>query len=386
MIRRAALLLALLLAAAAARAATVAETAARAAADLQDAIAALEAATGARDRVAALTTTIRAYERGLVATREALRQARLRETALSLQMEAKRDRVSRLLGVLGRMEADPAPLLLLHPAGPLGTVRSGMMLADMTPALQAEVEALRAEVAEMRDLRALQAAAGGTLTAGLRAAQDARTALSRAISDRTDLPRRFTEDPEALRGLLDSADTLDAFAAGLVPAPGDGGGAASFAQARGRLPLPVLGTLLRRPGEADAAGVRRPGITLAVQPRALVTAPWPATIRYRGPLLDYGNVMILEPGDGYLLVLAGLATVYGETGEVVEAGAPLGLMGGSEPGTGDFPVSAGNGDGARDSETLYLELRQGAEPVDPQEWFDATAVPQRPRPRGLAEE
>jgi len=116
--------------------------------------------------------------------------------------------------------------------------------------------------------------------------------------------------------------------------------------------------------------VRRPGILIAARPQALVTAPWPATIRYRGPLLDYGNVMILEPGAGYLLVLAGLGTVYGETGEVVAAGAPLGLMGG-EPRPAGPAASGGEGAGARDTETLYLELRQGAEPVDPADWFEA---------------
>ncbi|MFN3327202.1 MAG: murein hydrolase activator EnvC family protein, partial [Bryobacteraceae bacterium] len=174
--------------------------------------------------------------------------------------------------------------------------------------------ALKDELAELAELRALQVSAGETLEVGLAAAQTARTELSKAISERTELPRRFTEDPEALRGLLESADTLDAFAAGLSP---DAGAGTSFADQKGRLPLPVLGSVLRRPGEADATGARRPGVTLATQSRALVTAPFPATIRYRGPLLDYGNVMILEPGDGYLLVLAGLDVLYGEVGEVV---------------------------------------------------------------------
>ena len=60
----------------------------------------------------------------------------------------------------------------------------------------------------------------------------------------------------------------------------------------------------------------------------MVISPWAATIRYTGPLLDYGNVMILEPGGGYLLVLAGLEQVYGTVGDVVARGAALGLMGG----------------------------------------------------------
>lgn len=351
---------------------TVAEQAARAASDLQAAVTALDQATASRDRVAALSQTIRAYEQGLSALRGALREARLRETTLTRQFEAKRDRIAQLLGVLARMEANPAPLLLLHPEGPLGTVRSGMMLADVTPALQAEAQTLRAELQELTDLRLLQQSAGDTLTTGLAAAQSARTALSQAISDRTDLPKRFIEDPVALRGLLESADTLDAFAEGLALNVDDRQDQ-TFSAAKGTLPLPVLGTLLRRPDEADAAGIRRPGLTLATQGRALVTAPWPATIRYRGPLLDYGNVMILEPGDGYLLVLAGLHTVYGEVGEVVAAGAPLGLMGGTEPGSSEFTAAATDGSGPRDTETLYMELRQGASPVDPMDWFAATA-------------
>jgi murein hydrolase activator len=363
MIRTLALLLALTHAA---KAEDVAARAAAAAADLQTAVAALELATGSRDRVAALTQTIRAYENGLAAMREALRQASIRESALTLQFEAKRDDVAALLGVLSQMETQPGPLLLLHPTGPLGTVRSGMMLADITPALQSQANALKSELQELQDLRALQTAAGETLQSGLGAAQSARTALSQAISDRTTLPRRFTEDPAVLRGLLQSADTLQAFASGLAITDA---GTTDFAETKGTLPLPALGTLIRRPNEADAAGVRRPGLTLATRAQALVTAPHAATIRYMGPLLDYGNVMILEPGGGYLMVLTGLETVYGDVGEVVASGAPLGLMGGGDTTKDAFLTTTQNDGGARETETLYVELRQGPDPIDPTEWF-----------------
>lgn len=367
MIRAAALVLMLT---APLRAETVAEQAAGASAKLQTAVAALEAATEARNRVAALSQTIRAYEEGLAALRGALREAALREATLTHAFDAKRDGIGRLLGVLATMEANPGPLLLLHPDGALGTARSGMILADVTPALQAEALMLKAELQELADLRSLQVSAGKTLQAGLAAAQTARTELSQAISDRTDLPLRFNDDPESLRMLLESADTLDAFALGLSP---DEEAGTSFAAEKGRLRLPALGKILRKPDEADAAGVRRPGITFATQARALITSPWPATIRYRGPLLDYGNVMIVEPGDGYLLVLAGLDVLYGEVGEVVSAGAPLGLMGGAAAATEEFMTPPADGSGGRDTETLYMELRQGAQPVDPMPWFQATA-------------
>lgn len=353
---------------------SVAEQAGEAARNLQAAVTALDAAREARDRVAALTQTIAAYDEGLGALRESLRQAQIREAGLELQFEAKRDRVAQLIGVLSRLESDPAPLMLLHPSGPLGTARSGMMLAEVTPALQAEANVLKGELQEVRDLRALQVRAGETLTDGLRAATEARTALSQAISDRTNLPKRFTEDPDVLRGLLQSADTLDAFATGLALNNDETGGQQDFTEAKGSLPLPVLGTILRAANEADAAGVRRPGILLATRPRALVTAPWSGTIRYRGPLLDYGNVIILEPGSDYLLIFSGLETVYGEVGEVIAAGAPIGLMGGAMQGVDEFLVSTQDGSGVRETETLYMELRRGAKPVDPTEWL-ATTVP-----------
>jgi septal ring factor EnvC (AmiA/AmiB activator) len=352
------------------RAETVAEQAAQASAQLQEAVAALDAATEARDRVTALSQTIRAYESGLAALRGALREAALREATLTKAFDAKREGIGRLLGVLATMEANPGPLLLLHPEGAVGSARSGMILADVTPALQAEAQALKTQLQELADLRALQLSAGDVLETGLATAQAARTELSKAISDRTDLPTRFTEDPGVLKGLLDSADTLDAFASGLSP---DSEAGTTFAGEKGRLPLPVLGTVLRQPGEADAAGVRRPGVTLATQPRALVTSPWPATIRYRGPLLDYGNVMILEPGDGYLLVLAGMETLYGEVGEVIATDAPLGLMGGPRTASAEFVAGSPDGSGGRDTETLYMELRQGAAPVDPIPWFAGLA-------------
>ncbi len=344
-----------------------------AAAELRAAIDALNAAEGSRERVAALTRTIRAYESGLGVLRDTLRRARAREAEIEDSFAARSDRIGQLLGVMAMMERDPAPLLLLHPDGPLGAARSGMILASVTPALQTEAEALRAQIEELKRLRALQASVAGTLQRGRDAARAARTALSQAIQDRTGLPRRFLDDPEELKALVASADSLDAFATELAAMETDiGAPMGDFGGAKGTLSLPVRGTLLRRAGEADAAGIRRPGILIAALPGALVTTPWPATIRYRGPLLDYGNVMIVEPASGYLLVLAGLGTVFGETGDVLDAGAPVGLMGGTTPEGAAADAVAEEGGGADRTETLYMELREGKEPVDPAPWFIET--------------
>lgn len=371
---RAALPAALALALAAACPAAAEENAAAqaraAAATLKTAIAGLDDAKSAKDRVTALTTTIEAYENGLSALRDGLRRVTFREEALQKQFEAKRDRISRLLGVLSSIGRSSGPLLLIDPDGPLDTIRSGMLVSDITPGLQAEAEGLKAQLQEVADLRASQEEASDTLRRGLKAVEAARIELSQAISDRTDLPKRFTESPEELAKLAKSIDTLGAFADALSDrrlAQADP--ERDFSSAKGSLPWPVQGTILHHAGEADAAGITRPGVIIATRPRALVTAPWAATIRYRGPLLDYGNVIILEPGGGYLLILAGLDLVYGNVGDVIAAGTPVGLMGGKDANPQEFLASAADGSGAGATETLYMELRQGAKPVDPEDWF-----------------
>jgi septal ring factor EnvC (AmiA/AmiB activator) len=328
----------------------------------------LEAARGRRDRVAALTETVRAYEDGLAALRAGLRAAIRHERALTAAFEARSEEVSRLLGVLASIERAPAPLLLLHPAGPLGTARSGLVLAEITPALQREAEMLRRDLAEITALREVQSAAEARLAAARNGVQQARTALSQAIADRTDLPPPYVGDPEGMRALLQAADTLAAFADGLGALAAPDAPAGGLAPARGALPLPVIGTILRGFEEADAAGVARPGLVVATRPGALVTAPMAATIRYVGPLLDYGNVMILEPEADTLMVLAGLGALYGEAGQVVERGDPLGLMGGpTERAVPD--ASPALPSGASLSETLYIEIRVGTRPANPADWF-----------------
>lgn len=342
----------------------------RAAGQLEAARNALFLAERSTDRVNALTQTIRAYEEGLKALREGVRRAAIRESTLRQKFEAERDRIARLLGVLQAIEASPTPVLFLHPSGPIGTARSGMIASDITPALQAQAEALGAELDELVLMRTIQESAAETVAEALVGVQDARTALSTAISNRVDLPQRLLENPEAMTALLSSADTLRAFAAGIQDLRITGTDAPlHIGQARGALPLPATGTVIRRFNEADAAGIERPGLVIATDPRALVTTPWPATIRYRGPLLDYGNVMVLEPGDGYLLVLAGLDQVYGQTGDVVPQGTPVGLMGGNAPDANLLLNAPSQGGGFARTETLYMELRQGDAPVDPGVWF-----------------
>ncbi len=355
----------------AARADQSADAARAAAQRLSDAAIQLQNADTARNRVKALSETVRAFEDGLQAMRAGLRRAAIREQTLTRDLQSREADIARLLGVLQSMGTAPSPVLLLHPSGPLGTARSGMILAEITPALNAQATELREKLQEVSVLRALQQSASDKLQEGLDGAQAARTALSQAIADRTDLPRRFTEDRTKTALLIASTETLHGFASGLSEIAVDevGGSLPDITDRKGQLPLPVQGRLLRRAGEADAAGITRPGIIMATRPRALVTTPAAATLRYAGPLLDYGNVIILEPQAGILLVLAGLDVVYGEAGQVLPGGSPVGLMGGADPDPGAILQRKEHDTATGQTESLYIEVRKDNIPVDPGEWF-----------------
>lgn len=329
----------------------------------------LDAAEGARDRVKALTQTVQAYEDGLAAMRGGMRQAAIREEQLRRQLQSRDTEIARFLAVLQTMSPDSAPSAFLHPQGPEGTARAGMLLAELTPVLSARAADLRADLQDVETLRLLQEDAANRLRQGLVDVQTARTALSQAMAERTDLPRRFTTDPVRTALLLASAETLDAFSSGLTQiAEGEAVWSPPSLDARiGSLAPPVRGLILRRIGEADAAGITRPGVLLATRPGALVTSPTEATIRYVGPLLDFGTVVILEPRPSTLFVFAGLGATYGTAGDIIAEGTPIGFMGRAQA---TNRSTGGEGAGVGLSETLYIEVRQDNTTEDPEGWFD----------------
>ena len=342
-----------------------------AALELKAAADTLKQAQKSEGRITALSQTVRAYEGGLLAVRQSLRAVVIREQVLRLELANQRDQISRLLGVLQTMERASTPMLMIHPAGPVGTARAGMVMSEVTPMLQVRAEELRLQLEELVGLSNLQKNAEIELEAGLTGAQDARIALATAINERTELPLRFAADPVRVQILADNSKTLDLFANGLtdISLDKDPNQQVSFLASKGDLPLPTGGALLRGFNETDAAGIKRPGIVITARPLSLVTSPTPATIRFAGSFLDYGKVVILEPEPGVLMVIAGMDYIYCEFGQIVNAGDPIGLLGGKQPQAQDFLIEASEGGGAIGQESLYIEIRNNGKPVDPTDWF-----------------
>lgn len=339
-----------------------AERALAAAQALQEATQAMQAASTSRDRIAALSLTIQSYEDGMVALRDGLRSAQLHEEALARQFDARGANLARLLAVLMATARVDDTLGVLHPGGALDTARAAMLLDEVTPELARDVAALRDELEDMRAVRRARQFGLLALEQGLSAAQEARVELAQAVADRGPLPQRMVDAPASLEMLARNAETLGDFAAEIAahPTMPDTGTAVTFRAARGTLDPPVRATLLHGFDQPDAAGIVRQGVVLATTPEALVTTPWAATVRYSGPLAGHGLVIIIEPGEDMLLVLAGLGESLVQAGEILPRGAPIGMM----PAAGAAEIVTGSR-----TETLYFELREAGNPIDPEPWF-----------------
>ncbi len=336
----------------------------------------LERSKSAKDRLSALTDAIISFEESLSLARDSLRQISVLEARAQQKLSVEEEAYGELIGVLLSIDKSPIQAELLHPDGPMSTARGGMLIADLLPALEEKVQSLRSDLEAARYLSELQYQVTLDLQVGLVALQETRAALGRAIADRDDLPKRFVEDPAQTAILLAAADTLDIFADGLslIAKNEAEGSLPDITTRKGTLPMPVQGKVIRYFNEADAAGIKRPGIVVATSDNALVRTPTAATIRYRGPLLDYGLVSILEPQKDILYILAGLSTVYGDIGEVLPAGSPVGLMGTSELFDEKNLIETLNESGGLRGETIYIEVRVNKAPENPLTWFEEFGV------------
>lgn len=338
----------------------------------------LERSKSAKDRISALTDAILSFEESLSLARDSLRQISVLEARAQQKLSVEEEAYAELIGVLLSIDKSPIQAELLHPDGPMATAWGGMLIADLLLALEEKVQSLRSDLEAARYLSELQYQFTLDLQAGLVALQETRAALGRAIADRDDLPKRFVENPAQTAILLAAADTLDIFADGLslIAKNEAEGSLPDITTRKGTLPMPVQGKVIRYFNEADAAGIKRPGIVVATSDNALVRTPTAATIRYRGPLLDYGLVSILEPQQDILYIFAGLSTVYGDIGEVLPAGSPVGLMGTSEIFDEKNLIETLNESGGLRGETIYIEVRVNKAPENPLTWFEEFGVKQ----------
>ena len=331
----------------------------------------LKNAKNAKKRIKSLSQAIQSYEETLAILRISVRDLTLQQAQLQNVLDHNENEIMQFLGVLAAVQKTPIAGQMLHPNGPLATARSGMIISDIVPILQENVNQLREQLVVLKQLSETQFKAQSSLQTGLLELQKAHSNLGRAIANRDDLPKRFITDPEKLEILIKASKDLETFAASVqsIAISETSVSLPSVSDRKGHLKLPVRGKILGKFNEADASGIKRSGIILATNPKAIVISPTAATIRYLGPLLDYGNVAILEPQNGLLFVFAGMDTVYGEIGQVIPALSPIGLMPSQSNEVDKIFKTRTNFYSGQLSETLYVEVREGSEPKNPLDWF-----------------
>ncbi|MFD2238634.1 murein hydrolase activator EnvC family protein [Aureimonas populi] len=138
---------------------------------------------------------------------------------------------------------------------------------------------------------------------------------------------------------------------------------APFSTLKGILSTPVAGEARRAFGEDDGFGRRTTGMVFAARAGDLVTAPADGHVLYSGPFRSYGQLLILNAGDGYHIVLAGMREIDVDAGQFVLAGEPVGIMGARRL------ASAGAADMPSTEPSLYVEFRKDGKPVDPAPWW-----------------
>ena len=151
-------------------------------------------------------------------------------------------------------------------------------------------------------------------------------------------------------------DSLRREAARLEPA-------AAFSTMKGRLSKPVAGRILVRYGGEDDIGRQATGMSIEARAADVVTAPTDATVLYAGPFRSYGQLLILDAGDGYHVVLAGMDRIDVEAGQFVSAGEPVAVMGARRV------ASVAVAEFGALEPTLYVEFRKDGKPVDPSPWW-----------------
>ncbi len=148
--------------------------------------------------------------------------------------------------------------------------------------------------------------------------------------------------------------------------PGRIAPAIAFDDARGRLPQPVAGTMLKGFGQEDEFGGLTEGQSIATRPGSNVTSPADGWVVYSGPFRSFGQLLILNTGDGYHVLLAGLDRIDAELGQFVLTGEPVGVMGATQ-----WASASTFGLGSTQP-ILYVEFRKDGRAIDPTPWWSRT--------------
>lgn len=348
----------------------------------------------------AVARKLRDGEQAVAAAAERIKSLEAGKARLGLDLAARQDVLSEVLAGLQRLEQNPPPALVVNPHDVLGALRSAMLFGTLAPELRQAAGELQEKLVDLvgtetrlRDEMAAQDKALASLTT-------ARSEMTRLAEEKRALAATLNLDLEAeknkslaladkaktLRELLDRIAELAAKeaeerakreAARLAAEQRRKALAAiprtDFADLKGQLAYPADGRIAKDFGEDTGLGQPLDGIVIATGPAATVTSPAAGLVEFAGSFRSYGEMVIVNPGRGYLILLAGLGRLNVAPGQPVKAGEPVAAM-------GEKPVAMALAKDLTLATTpmLYVEFRKNGEPVDPRPWWSATQPQAKP--------
>jgi septal ring factor EnvC (AmiA/AmiB activator) len=297
----------------------------------------------------------------------------------------------------------------------LQAIRTSMMLGAVVPQMRAETQALATDLAALLQVRQAvttekaqlaqenadlelqrqklaalidaRQASLGVAEQALNAEEQRAGDLARQATSMKDLISKMEQDLTGAKHAAEEAAKAEAarkLAEAAAPPlqksdispfkdPGRLAPAMAFEDTKGLLPFPAAGAIVRSYGAPDGVGGTEKGLLMATRPDAIVAAPYDGWVAFSGPYRSFGQVLIINAGGGYYMVLAGMKRINVEAGQFVLAGEPVANMG-----DGSVKTAAAMAIGAAEP-ILYVEFRKDGAAIDPGPWW---AKPDMQRVRG----
>jgi len=360
-------------------------------------IAAMEGDTAQQNAaLIAAAQRVRLAEIEVADVEERLADLIVRELEVRGRLDGADAEIANVLAALQRISLNPPPALVVDPDDALGSARGAMLIAAIVPQLREKADSVAADLQALTEIKTAALAEEATLKANHEVLEEEQLRIATLIAARRQGIASMSETLQAEEAeavaLAERASTLRELIGALserAAAGADTGPAAdpdlpqlspeaielAFANAartqpaipfplsRGYLVQPATGTTAMAFGANDGRGGIAQGQSILTSASVQVLAPADGWVLYRGPYLNYGQIVILNTGGGYTALLAGLDAISVEIGQFVQMGEPLGSMGSRTSGR-TVTTNAGNA-----QPTLYIELRENNEPFDPTGWW-----------------
>lgn len=340
---------------------------------------------------------VRLAEIEITDVEERLSDLIVREMAVRGRLDGAQDEIASVLAALQRISLNPPPALIVDSGDALGSARGAMLIAAIVPQLRERADTVTADLQTLTDIKAAALEEEATLKANHDVLEEEQLRIATLIAARRQgvnvVSAELEAEEAAARALAEKASSLreligalsERAASSALGRPGEpdlpalspeavqlafANGARTepavpFPLARGYLSVPANGRTVTGFGSNDGSGGIARGQYILTPAETQVLAPADGWVLYKGPYLNYGQIVILNTGSGYTALLAGLETITADIGQFVRMGEPLGTMGSRTIGR-SVTTSAGNA-----QPTLYIELRQNNVPFDPSGWWGA---------------